>query len=61
MAKRGLYYDLVRQQEKHGKNEDTLPIHRPSTADSQYASTTSNASSTSSNFNTQQRPNMTQG
>lgn len=54
MAKRGLYYDLVRQQEKHGANEDST-YHTPNTAESQ--SDDSNNKSTQQ----QQRPHMAQG
>lgn len=48
MAKRGLYYDLVRQQEKHGANEDSTP----NTAESQ---------SDDKSTKEQQRPHMAQG
>lgn len=69
MAKRGLYYDLVRQQEKHGNNEVNFPDNTPSPAESQYDTTplkassnsSSSSSSNSSNLHSQQRPHMTQG
>ncbi|XP_061391239.1 mitochondrial potassium channel ATP-binding subunit [Musca vetustissima] len=59
MAKRGLYYDLVRQQEKHGAIEDPTDFNLPNTAD--FESADSNTSSNTNNSTSQQRPNMAQG
>lgn len=43
MAKRGLYYDLVRQQEKHGVTED-ITLNSNNTADNENASNNNNSS-----------------
>ncbi|XP_073813685.1 mitochondrial potassium channel ATP-binding subunit [Musca autumnalis] len=59
MAKRGLYYDLVRQQEKHGASEDSTAFNSSNTAE--FESADSNNSSYTNSSNSQQRPNMSQG
>ncbi|XP_013114356.2 mitochondrial potassium channel ATP-binding subunit [Stomoxys calcitrans] len=53
MAKRGLYYDLVRQQEKHGANEDSNAFNSTKPAE--------NTDSSKNTSQQQQRPHMTQG
>lgn len=59
MAKRGLYYDLVRQQEKHGAAEDATAFNIPNTAE--FESADRNTSSNTNTNTSQQRSNMAQG